>query len=678
MVYLILVNISLIVCYTLYSLFFKKLTFFQWNRYYLLGALIISLLIPIGLFVDMSSNSLLEQTLPTIDLHMMMDVDVMTFGAQASNYYLMDFLAPLYGLGVLAFGFSLLHRLYRLRSIMRSEQDWLSFSVFNKIFLGRHLMDNSTILSHEQVHVKQGHTYDIVLVELVRLFNWFNPVLYFYQKELKFQHECIADEFCSEDKVAYAELLVAHAMNVDQLHLTNEFSNHSFLKKRIMMLFKNKSKTQHKYLYLSVLPVILVVVGSTLIFNTSKARNIVADFENKVADVAIPLSSSVDDQPSEAPKEPIHLMEVPLGSQEGNRVLQQLALEVITQEDTVGKEIFTAVEVQPEPPGGMAAFRKWISENYQYPQAAIDAGVKGTVQVSFIVEADGALSNLKVGKDNMGHGTGEAAVEMLKKSEKWSPGVQNGRAVRVAYTLPIRLDLTPMGSAPEEVKPDILAEPELGRAKFMEWFAKEYRLPRAITSEDKDPYMYVRFVVNKEGKPDQFSSRADELEQSFFNEAVRIISKSKWKPALKDGQPIDSRTAVGVKFDRDGKIIKNHTRVEVMPEPKGGMAAFRKNISAWLVYPKEMISKKESGKVDVYFEIAKDGTPSNFKILEEPYPGVGKNLVEIIQKYGRWAPAILDGKGVVTQYSVSADLTFMLGGGVIEVKGLKGGNFIKS
>ncbi|GGH05148.1 TonB family protein [Sphingobacterium alkalisoli] len=677
MVYLILVNVSLIVCYTLYSLFFKKLTFFQWNRYYLLGALIISLLIPVGLFVDISSNSVLEQALPTIDLHTMMDVDIIAFGTQESQYYLIDFLTPLYGVGVLVFGLSLLYRLYRLRLIMESEHDWLSFSFFNKIFLGRHLTDNETILSHELVHVKQGHTYDIILVELVRLFNWFNPVLYFYHKELKFQHECIADEICSEDKVAYAELLVAHAMNVDQLHLTNEFSNHSFLKKRIMMLFKNKSQTKHKYLYLSVLPLVLVVVGSTLIFNTSKAKNIVAEFENKVADVAIPLSSSADDQPSGVFAEPISLVEAVTESQEETAATQQFVSQVIAQEDTVGNEIFTAVEVVPEPPGGFTTFRKWIADNYKYPHAAIDAGVKGTVQISFIVERDGSLTTFEIKKD-IGHGTGEAAVEMLKNVEKWSPGIQNGRKVRVAFTLPIRLDLTHMGSAQEDVKPDVLAEPALGRAKFMEWFAQEYQLPRAITSADIDPYMLVRFVVNKEGKPDQFSSRADELEQSFFNEAVRIISKSKWKPALKDGQPVDSRTAVGFKFDRSGKIIPNHTRVEVLPEPKGGMVAFRKSISEWLIYPKEMISKKEGGKVDVYFEIAKDGTPSNFKILEEPYPGVGKNLVEIIQKYGKWAPGILDGKGVVTQYSVSADLTFMLGAGVIEVKGLKGGNFIKS
>jgi len=114
-------------------------------------------------------------------------------------------------------------------------------------------------------------------------------------------------------------------------------------------------------------------------------------------------------------------------------------------EDGTGNDIlsFEAIEIQPEPPGGMAAFRKWIGDNYQYPQGAIDAGVKGTVQVSFVVEKDGSLTDVKVLRD-LSYGTGQAAQNMLKKAKKWSPGIQNGRPVRVAYTLPIKLDLTQM------------------------------------------------------------------------------------------------------------------------------------------------------------------------------------------------------------------------------------------
>ena len=108
-----------------------------------------------------------------------------------------------------------------------------------------------------------------------------------------------------------------------------------------------------------------------------------------------------------------------------------------------GEEIFQSVEIQPEPPGGMAAFRKWIETNYVYPQGAIDAGVKGTVNVSFVVEKDGSLTDVKIVRD-LQYGTGQAALNMLKKAKKWSPGIQNGRPVRVAYTLPIRLDLSQM------------------------------------------------------------------------------------------------------------------------------------------------------------------------------------------------------------------------------------------
>lgn len=103
-------------------------------------------------------------------------------------------------------------------------------------------------------------------------------------------------------------------------------------------------------------------------------------------------------------------------------------------------QIFQSVEIPPNPPGGMKAFMDWVSKNYQYPQAAMEAGVNGQVQISFVVERDGSLTDLRVVRD-LKYGTGEAALKMLQKAPKWDPGIQNGRPVRVAYTLPIRLNL---------------------------------------------------------------------------------------------------------------------------------------------------------------------------------------------------------------------------------------------
>ena len=106
--------------------------------------------------------------------------------------------------------------------------------------------------------------------------------------------------------------------------------------------------------------------------------------------------------------------------------------------DDNANNTFTSVEIMPTPVGGLPAFMKWIAENYNFPQQALDQGVSGVIEVSFVVEKDGSLTDIAVKRD-MKFGTGDAAINLLKKAKKWKPGVQNGLKVRVAYTLPIRL-----------------------------------------------------------------------------------------------------------------------------------------------------------------------------------------------------------------------------------------------
>lgn len=105
--------------------------------------------------------------------------------------------------------------------------------------------------------------------------------------------------------------------------------------------------------------------------------------------------------------------------------------------------LFSKVDINPEPPGGMKVFREWIIQNYILPQKAYDNKVKGNVMISFVVEKSGTLNDLVVESDK-GFGTGEAAIEMLKKGEKWKPGIFNGIPVRTKYALPIRLDIERM------------------------------------------------------------------------------------------------------------------------------------------------------------------------------------------------------------------------------------------
>lgn len=98
--------------------------------------------------------------------------------------------------------------------------------------------------------------------------------------------------------------------------------------------------------------------------------------------------------------------------------------------------VFSNVEILPTFPGGLKAFGEFLGENLKYPTKAKENGIQGRVFVQFVVEKDGSLSNIKVAR-GIGSGCDEEAVRVLAISPKWTPGVQNGKVVRVSYTIPI-------------------------------------------------------------------------------------------------------------------------------------------------------------------------------------------------------------------------------------------------
>ena len=98
-------------------------------------------------------------------------------------------------------------------------------------------------------------------------------------------------------------------------------------------------------------------------------------------------------------------------------------------------DIYTAVEKIPDFPGGMQDLYSFVAQNFTAPEAD---GVNGKIYIQFVVEKDGSLSDIKSMRD-IGHGTGEEAVRVLKLSPKWIPGEQDGQKVRVQYSLPISI-----------------------------------------------------------------------------------------------------------------------------------------------------------------------------------------------------------------------------------------------
>jgi protein TonB len=106
---------------------------------------------------------------------------------------------------------------------------------------------------------------------------------------------------------------------------------------------------------------------------------------------------------------------------------------VVEEDNTVYNT--AGIEQKPEFPGGMEKFYKFVGNNYQTPE---EEGLKGKVYVTFVVEKDGSLTDIKVLRD-IGYGTGKEAIRVLNKCPRWVPGEQNGKKVRVLYSLPITI-----------------------------------------------------------------------------------------------------------------------------------------------------------------------------------------------------------------------------------------------
>lgn len=552
--YLLIANLSLCLMIGVYVLFLKNLTFFQWNRIYLLSALGLSYLLPLLHFIDLNrfkqiSNSLITVSLPANDVIYLEEVVI--GGPSASSG--IDILTVIYFAGCAVVFTLWMFRVLRIRRLYKNGSTGTgSFSFFNYVYVDPGLDHHDEVLAHEHVHVRQKHSYDIFFVEWLRIFSWFNPVFIYLRRELKFQHECIVDQICGEEnKSVYAELLLAHAMDVPVSVLTHEFANASVLKKRITMLFKNRSKKRSKLLYSAIVPCLVLVLSMILIIHPSISKQLE---EEDLVDMMF-------------------------------RADQSGAEAIVQTQDTTEDFVFYETDVLAEPERGIDAFRKWLGNNYAYPAEAIENHVYGRVEVSFIVEKDGSLSSFKINRD-LGYGTGDALVRVLKKSAKWKPAIQNGKAVRLAYTLPLDLQTFGGESKSKEISPvtiigystagrsvqqespqkeeeatpparltlkgdsvsglDRNPEPSMGLQEYRIWVGQNYVFPQEAIDAGVKGTIQVAFDIETDGTLNNVKVIKD-LGHGTGKAALDVINKSeKWKPGMKDGKAVKTAFALPI------------------------------------------------------------------------------------------------------------------------------------
>lgn len=285
MTYLLQVSTCWIVFYGIYLLFLRKETFFSINRYYLLGALVTGLLVPyLGAFIPANDASV--EVYQVMTQFSTVEVSQQAYVEEATPVFTwMNLLWAAYIIGALVvfsrfiYGLNRIYTIYKEAdktpqtnyTLVESDKYHLPFSFFHFIFISKQLPLNEEVekvLRHEELHANQWHSVDIVFTELLQVFFWFNPILIFYKNALRQSHEYLADAYVTQDhnKNSYGQLLLQQSTSGLEVALANQFF-HSQIKKRITMMYKEKSKRSAMVKYLAAVP---VLVGMLIIFSSNQ------------------------------------------------------------------------------------------------------------------------------------------------------------------------------------------------------------------------------------------------------------------------------------------------------------------------------------------------------------------------------------------------------------------------
>ena len=434
LVYILKSAACLAVFYLFYKLLMSRDTFHRFNRFALLGLLVLSSVLPL---VEVSVNrpAPVHETMLTLE-QLLLLADVQAEGevvSQPTTALWVRVALLVYLVGIVFFAVRNLWSLGRLAVLLRRGRlerlaDWLPgrmenvrlvvhnhdiapFSWMRCIVLSRKDLEENgrEILIHELAHIRNHHSWDLLLADICIFVQWFNPAAWLLKQELQTIHEYEADETVLREGVdakKYQMLLIKKAVGTRLYSMANSF-NHSSLKKRITMMLKEKSSPWARVKYLYVLPLAALAVSA----------------------FARPEVSAVADELSSAKVNDL------VASMKTN----QLETVSFAVKDTL-TPVFEVVERMPQFPGGVAAQVEYFKKNLRYPAEAKKAGTQGRVVVQFFVNKDGSISNVKVLR-GVDPALDAEAIRLVNSMPKWKPGMQKGKAVTVKYTVPVLFSL---------------------------------------------------------------------------------------------------------------------------------------------------------------------------------------------------------------------------------------------
>lgn len=454
-------GISLALLSIIYILFLRRETFFRLNRLFLLISLGFSAMLPFIKFRVFQAQPMLLAEVTVTPYRNLMEA-VTIYGQDLSGTVVQSISSSqiiilIYLLGFLFFFSQLAFRIIQIVMLVVKNKVELSgqfkfvflhkefspFSFLNYIFINPDKKESEgydKMVAHELEHIKQGHTFDVLMLEIMTVFQWFNPFMWLLKKVVRENHEFLADSAVVNSGInpaKYKHLLLTQFVGFE-LELTNNF-NSSLIKKRIKMISKMRSS---KFANLKYVFGIVTVFALLAAFACEKEESVDMVLAKENSEMSLSFFGDklrIDANTADLNK----LKELFSGKANINLESDSLGNLFFVKSKNApkvldkGEKIYQLADKMPEFPGGESALRNLIETSIHYPKSAIEQGITGKVYVSFVVTKNGEIANCEIAR-GVHESLDQEAIRVISELPKWTPGKVNNEPVNIRYTVPIQ------------------------------------------------------------------------------------------------------------------------------------------------------------------------------------------------------------------------------------------------
>lgn len=605
MLYVIKAAITLALLYSCFFLFLSKETFHRFNRCMLVGIMLVSLFMPMFHFTTSHPTTLNEEVYIVQNYIEHDTPPIIVTAQQAQGITWIQALTWIYMAGVVLMLILTLVQATSLCRFMCSgvrhtdtqgntvilhNNDVPPFSIFRYIVMSVKDYESSRqyILTHEQEHIRLGHTYDLLLLQGMKTLMWFNPFIWFLSRDLKAVHEYEADQAVINqgiDAKSYQQLLVMKVVGNRLQPFTNNL-NHGSLKKRIVMMYQ---KPSNRWLMLKALCAIPVAALTINTFATPIETDPVEDMVKTLETTNVPAFNEVketlpspktaeeasEEKPFAITTDSNNIDDNPLILINGHEVKIPADIKTIDGETLgkmlhINKEDIASVTVLKN--GAATAIYGEKAKNgvISIETKAFQAQPKDTVvvknEVSDVLNISSAVNI-------------DELMEKLPGAEKHENGsiTVNGKAVKKILLQGQEVynddDDDPVFEVTEEP-----AQYPGGQAALMQFLAQNIRYPKIAAENGVQGRVLVQFVIEKDGSLSNFAvvkksgdiitknaqngitvnaqgsaTEESKVPQEAFDalnaEAVRVLREMpKWIPAKQRGQEVRMRYTLPITF----------------------------------------------------------------------------------------------------------------------------------